>query len=119
MDYIVQIGDTLWGIATRLCGQSECWRVIAADNGLRTGSRLLVGMRLSIRDALISNGSTPPAGSAHPHAGHEHQPNIVPGRAFLFVLADEVDPTSRKVVRKVMVNPKLAARYASQLGRPV
>jgi hypothetical protein len=43
-------------------------------------------------------------------SGEEHRASIVPGRAYTFVLADEVNPLMRKVVRCVMVEPAYGCR---------
>lgn len=82
----------------------------------------MVGDHLMLRDALITQRtSNPPATRAPgtPSSQPEHAPSVIPGRAFLFVLADEIDPLRPKVVRKVMVNPKMAARVSTSLGRPI
>jgi hypothetical protein len=121
MEYVVQAGDTLWSIAGRFFGKHALWRSIVSDNAMGDQPRLVAGDRLVLRDGLI----TQPVSSAQTHAPGssdqqvEHRPSIIPGRAFTFVLADEVNPATRKVVRKVMVNPRLAAYYASQIGRPI
>lgn len=119
MLYVVRPGDTLWGIAAAQLGAPEKWSIIAQDNHLRQPSRLMVGERLVLRDTLVTqparHAPALPAAPSEP----QHATSLIPGRAYLFVLADEFDPLRRKVVRKVMVNPHLAARLASRLGRPV
>lgn len=122
MQYVVQPGDTLWGISGTHFGAPEKWTTIAQDNHLSRPNRLMVGERLVLRDELVAqrpaNGpaaGVPPKPSSEP----QHAPSVIPGRAFLFVFADEIDPLRQKVVRKVMVNPKMAARVSTRLGRPV
>lgn len=122
MQYVVRPGDTLWGIAGTHFGAPEKWTAIAQDNHLSRPNRLMVGERLILRDELVAQRPVgvpatgiPPKPSSEP----QHAPSVIPGRAFLFVLADEIDPLRQKVVRKVMVNPKMAARVSTRLGRPV
>ncbi|MEY4583432.1 MAG: hypothetical protein RL701_8135 [Pseudomonadota bacterium] len=121
MHYTVQVGDTLWGIAKRLCGQAERWRAIAEDNGIRFGSRILVGDQLFIRDDLVARekARASTVGVAGPHTAQEHGSSVIPARAYTFILADEVNPLTRKVVRRVMVNPKMAAELAKKIGKSV
>ena len=38
---------------------------------------------------------------------------------YVFVLADEIDPIRRKLVRRVLVNPRMAAEASRNLGRPL
>lgn len=120
MQYIVRPGDTLWAIAGAHFGAPEKWTVIARDNHLSRPARLMVGERLTLRDTLLEpcEGTPASAAAARPSPEPQHAASVIPGRAFLFVLADEIDPSRRKVVRKVMVNPKMAARAAVRLGRP-
>jgi hypothetical protein len=121
MRYVVQAGDTLWAIAARYYGDPKSWRSIAADNNVTHAARLMIGDEVELRDALLKPAASPltQLASASPDGDVQHRPSLVPGRAFVFVLADEVNPLSRKVVRKVMVSPRLAALYASRLGRPI
>ena len=55
----------------------------------------------------MRSGSTQPRQQPPPSAANQSA-SLIPGRAFLFVLSDEVNPVTRKVVRKVMVNPRMA-----------
>lgn len=120
MNYTVKVGDTLWAVAARLCGDPGKWRGIAEDNKIGANARIMVGDELSIRDAWLApaaqTGATaagqPPAG-----AGQEHRGSLIPGRAFTFVLADEINPVTRKVVRRVLVNPRMAAEISANIGR--
>jgi hypothetical protein len=121
MQYIVKPGDTLWNIARVLFGDPYRWRTIAEDNHLYNPNRLLVGQRLELREAFLIKGA--PATAVVPMqlgvGPFEHLTSVIPGRAYLFVLADEVNPLRPKVVRKVMVNPAMAQTWSNRLGRPV
>ncbi|CAD5372742.1 LysM domain-containing protein [Rubrivivax sp. A210] len=127
MIYSVRQGDSLWRIAAFHFGRAELWPAIAQDNHLRNPDRLLVGQMLSLRDSML----VPRDGHAAPLSGQEagagiiqapvieHLPSLVPGRGFFFVLADEINPLSQKLVRKVLVHPELAAALSSQVRRPI
>lgn len=135
MQYTVQPGDSLWSIARRVCNDGLRWRDIARSNPQIDPERLLVGQVLHIDSALVpaqpgmaAMGET--AGfSAPPRGGGAiqtqaptvaaQQPALVPGAYYVFVLADEIDPTRGKVVRRVLVNPRMAAEAARQAGRPL
>jgi hypothetical protein len=124
MFYVVRPLDSLWRIAGRYFGEPRRWPVIAQDNHLHDAT-LYVGNSLFLRDTLLVPHADAPLldlhsdpGPAHSHQ-IEHRPSVVPGRAYLFVLADEINPVTRKVVRKVIVNPQLAAHFSAQLGRPI
>jgi hypothetical protein len=132
MQYVIQPGDSLWRIADRLLGNPQLWRKIAEDNRLPKHSRLLVGDILVIHsakahsnEALHSHVSESPRPShtaaLHPHNSweQEHQSSLIPGRAYLFVLADEVNPLTQKVVRRVITSQKLAARVSARFGQPL
>jgi hypothetical protein len=122
MQYVVRPGDTLWGIAGTHFGAPEKWAIIAEDNHLSRPSRLMVGERLTLRDVLVTqrpSSAQAVGATTRPSPELEHAPSVLPGRAFLFVLADEIDPLRQKVVRKVMINPRMAARVSTRLGRPI
>lgn len=54
--YIVQPGDTLWGIARKHCGSGAEYRMILEDNKewIATPERLQVGTKLQLRERLYS-----------------------------------------------------------------
>ncbi|CCF95902.1 hypothetical protein [Ralstonia solanacearum] len=81
---------------------------------------LTVGQSLHLRDSLVRQPptTTPPVASeVAVDRRQEHAPSIIPGRAYVFVLADEINPARSEVVRKVMVNPAMAKAYAA-LAQP-
>ncbi len=122
MNYVVRPGDSLSKIAGAWFGDPEKWKHIAEDNRLLPSRRLAVGQSLYLRDSLVRQPptTTPQAASEiHVDRRQEHAPSIIPGRAYVFVLADEINPARSKVVRKVMVNPAMAKAYAARLGFPV
>jgi hypothetical protein len=122
MQYTVRPGDTLWRIATSYFGDATKWTTIAEDNRLLRSARLYVGDVLVLRDSLLtrSRSRLGPPGTRPIGADQlEHKSSVIPARAFLYVLADEIDPTRPKLVRKVMVSPKMAERVRAHLGRPV
>lgn len=120
MKHVVQPGDTLWRLAAHYFGDPEKWRIIQQDNPTVVPRQLVIGDELAIRDVAVANRSeSVAAANTAPSSAADQKPSLIPARAFLFVLADEVDPFSRKVVRRVIVNPRVAERWAAQLGKPV
>jgi hypothetical protein len=133
MQYIVQPGDSLWRIARRVCNDGLRWPDIARSNHLPHPHQLLVGQVLQIDSALMprlphqaalgeSSGFTgAPRKGGHIEAVASAQTAQstawVPSAHYVFVLADEIDPTRAKVVRRVLVNPQMAAEAARNLGR--
>jgi murein DD-endopeptidase MepM/ murein hydrolase activator NlpD len=111
--YTIQPNDTLFGIAQRQLGRAERWTELAKLNSIRDSHHLLIGQVIFLPPnskaqlpptlgpvsiaATQSNGNTP---------GHQRPATIVPARAFTFVLADEFNPLTRKVVRRVLMPPK-------------
>jgi hypothetical protein len=104
--YTVQPGDSLIGLALRYLGNRNKWTVIAEANHLSAVTRLRVGSVLRIPGAHETSVFGPrridwdsgaiPSGSAQ-------QANTLPGRGYMFVLADEINPLTRKVVRRVVI----------------
>lgn len=135
MQYTVKPGDTLWRIAQRVCGDGMRWREIARANRLADADLLLVGQSLHIDETLLLhlpqqaargespglNGAPRWAGpsSATPPPRSAQQPARAPGAYYVFVLADEIDPTRAKLVRRVLVSPRMAAEAARTAGRPL
>jgi len=129
MHYVVQPGDTLWRIAAIQLGDPQKWTLIAQDNPHTNANRLMVGESLYLRDSALnrhrSSISAPPRvftiapAQTATACTNGHATSLIPARGFLFVLADEINPLNQKVVRKVMVNPKLAASLSFRLGQTV
>ena len=135
MFYAVQPGDSLWSIAHRFYGVGARYGDIARANHLQNPNRLLVGQVLWIAGAYDTVAPTrnfvgtnqgvggrpqvsgPLTFSAE--GGNSSQPALIPGRAYVFVLADEVNLFSRKVVRRVIVSEKMAAEAARHAGKPI
>ena len=111
MDYRVRPGDSLSSIATKALGDEGRWAELARLNGITTPDRLLVGQLLRMPTAAKID--------QHPVRPASAQPAWVPANLHLFVLADEVNPIRGKVVRRVLVNPRMTAEAAARLGRPL
>ncbi len=122
--HIVMPGDTLWRIATEHLGDPTQWRVIARANNIGDDQVILIGQRLYIPEPLsgAALGGDPatrwlsPLGSQHA-SDPENTSSLVPARGFLFVLADEINPLARKIVRKVMVSAAMAESVFARTGR--
>ncbi len=112
MSYRVQPGDSLSSIAAKMLHDGRRWGEIARLNSLITPDHLLVGQLLRMPGEAARN--PPPAPSTSPT-----RPAWVPANFHLFVLADEVNPLRGKVIRRVLVNPKMTAAAATTIGRPL
>lgn len=119
MEYIVKHGDSLWSIAKECSGDGQRWTEIARLNHLSDPSHIIVGQRLSLPvfnnpQLLASQISRPRSGNSAPSADAQGVATIVPAQGFFFVLADEINPLARKLVRKVIVpdhgDPQLLKR---------
>lgn len=116
MTYEVRLGDGLSSIAARMLGDERRWPELAHANGLSRPDQLLVGQRLVIPVGQSARRPAPASGASNTGARHPAQ---VPVNYYLFVLADEANPLRGKVIRRVLVNPKLTAAAAAKLGRPL
>jgi LysM repeat protein len=103
MEYIVQYGDTLSGIAEKYLSNPYRWPEIARLNQLNDPDFIFVGQRLRLpvpvaRPSImqqLQNFVLPSTPIKQPPA------TAVPARFFPFVVADEINFLKRKVVRKV------------------
>lgn len=122
MRYVVAPGDSLWLIARKHYGDGAKWRLIAEDNLLANPNALLVGQVLQLRDEMQgSNRQREPERfiSTAAVSSEVSRQARIPLVSYVFVLADEINPLSRKLVRRVLVNPQMAAAAGQQLGRPL
>ena len=122
MNHRVEPGESLSIIARRLLGDADRWPEIARLNGLTHPDTLLVGQTLRIPPGpfapTLLHGAPASRAQRLPQGHGGTQTSLAPGRFYLFVLADEVTPRG-KVVRRVIVNPRMAADVASRIGKPV
>lgn len=116
MIYRVQPGDSLSSIAQKYLGDGGRWVEIAQLNRLLTPDRILVGQALHLPNPSHGRPTSAAKGQMRGSGSSRAQ---VPANYYLFVLADEINPLRRKVVRRVLVNPKMTAAAALQLGRPL
>jgi hypothetical protein len=126
VSYTVGGGDTLWRIARQELGDPNRWREIATLNQLRRPDRLVLGQRLFMPSHLVGPAKTAPAVAAHgglaahpsqaghPIASFEMQTPLLPAWLHIFMVADEFNPFTRKLVRKIAY-PKNAADLSPEL----
>jgi len=118
MEYLVKRGDSLWSIAEECSGDGQRWTEIATLNGIANPNHILVGQILRLP---IFNHYRMPSGMLHATSHMASPPrraittvSSVPAKAWLFFLADEVDPFRKKLVRKVIIpdhgDPDVIAR---------
>lgn len=111
-NYVVQPNDTLGGIAQRHLGSVDRWTEIAKANHLHNANHILIGQSLLLPDganALSLAAATPVVITTRAHPGmplYDRPATVLPGRAFMFVVADEMNPFARKAVRKVLLPSK-------------
>lgn len=133
MNYIVQPGDSLWRIAHAELGNGSKWQQIAHTNGINSPYHLFAGQELIIRQSSnvglhVQQDRTPlQARKCFSDSSHYFNSpdslasttSFIPAAAYVFVLADEINPLSGKVVRRVITNPKMAEDLARNLQRPM
>lgn len=126
MQYVVQYGDTLWEIARKCLGDPTRWQEIARQNHLENPDILFVGQQLWL-PAPIGRSQAPWSttslgGPTHRSGStffEERPAKHFPARTYFFVVADEINPFTRKLVRKVVFpkdlqgNPELVKRILS------
>ena len=106
MYYQVQYGDSLRGLARRYYGDPNRWTEIADVNHLSPVVRLMIGDIIQIpgvqtdrpldkREIDYDYGAL--------DSRSDRRATASPGRGFLFIVADEINPLTRKVVRRVAV----------------
>jgi LysM domain len=109
--YVVQPNDTLSEIALRQLGRADRWTEIVKANQLLDASRLLIGQQLLLpsggKPQQLTGTPTSIKVAFNPGVKLQDRPaTTIPARAFTFVIADEINPLARKVVRKVLLPPK-------------
>lgn len=119
--HVVQPGDTLWQIARHYLGDARQWRSIALANGIGLDAVIVVGQRLVIPPLEPGAGRDPaahwPSSLGGGGTSDESNTSVLPAQGFHFILADEINPLTRKVVRKVMINPSMAEEIFGKTGR--
>jgi LysM repeat protein len=121
VDYLVQGGDTLSGIAQKKLGQASRWPEIAKLNHVANPDLIFVGQKLR----LPESGPTtpfqfPPQKPIRPgSAGQPQMPaHMALARGFLFVVFEQLpDVGGGKIIRKVAAIPHdFSLRPANPLG---
>src|SRR5262249_1133227 len=120
MQYVVRPGDSLWKIAGAQLGNPNRWPELALLNSLQPPYKLFIGQTISLptRQQLVQRGTgnrsinsaRMAVDSATPVTAPQQGADTMLGRAFLFILADEILP-SGKLVRKVLRVPMDNAQY--------
>ncbi|MGH2612272.1 MAG: LysM peptidoglycan-binding domain-containing protein, partial [Rhabdochlamydiaceae bacterium] len=107
--YSVQYGDCLWFIAKKFLGSPTRWKEIANLNNLRSPDQLYVGQLLILPKKQnpqlitpISNFNQNSSRFLLNNGLPSHRIIGYPARAFFFILADEINPFTKKIVRKVI-----------------
>jgi LysM repeat protein len=120
MKYRVRPGDSLWKIAKSELHDPARWGELARLNGLQPPYQLLIGQELLLPDKsqVVMRSvharivKSPYVADESEFAAPQQGASTMPGRAFLFVLADEALP-SGKLVRKVLKVPLTNAEYVA------
>lgn len=118
MYYTVEPGDSLWRIAQRLLHDGNRWREIARDNRLSNPDLIFVGQQLLVNThggAGFGQGSRDGVAPL----GDPRRIALIPAASYVFVLADEWDPTRAKAVRRVLVHPRMAEEASRAVGKPL
>lgn len=118
--YPVRYGDTLRGISERFLGAPYKWNSLAQLNQLQSEDQIFIGQQLILPS--YANLPEPPLLYIEQKRGSfdQKQARHIPARSFFFIIADEIAPGSKKVVRKVIFpkdlqgNPELV----KQIIRP-
>lgn len=108
--YIVQPNDTLSSIAERQLGSQGRWTEIVRASGLTGHDTLLIGQVLRMPQPTTQRADMRPQRivvAAHPGMSADQRPaTVLPAWAYHFVLADEMNPLTRRAVRKVLLPSK-------------
>jgi hypothetical protein len=118
MYYTVEPGDSLWRIAQRLLHDGNRWREIARDNRLSNPDLIFVGQQLLV-NTHGGAGFGPGSRDGVAPLGDPRRIALIPATSYVFVLADELDPTRTKLVRRVLVHPKMAEEASRAVGKPL
>ena len=117
MRYTIQYGDTLLNIAKKTCGSKLNWEKIAKKNHLTSSKQLFVGQKLNIPSNCSALPSIDSSTRNHSLPSFTNQKIIqTPAVSHVFIIADELNPFTKKLVRKVIVptdlqhNPELLKR---------
>jgi LysM repeat protein len=105
--HIVRRGDSLWSISRTELSDPRQWPQIATLNRLRKPYKLLIGQSLQLPERAPPGRrfAVPSATMAANAVEAQDKASILPGRAYLFVVVQEVAPGA-KLVRKVIAVPE-------------
>lgn len=118
MGHVVRPGDSLSTIARACLGDGSRWPELARLNGIGPPFDILVGQVLRIPLGQSSGMAHPPLAGRPDRSGTPPHA-VIPANYYLFILADEYNPLRRKVVRRVITSPRMAAWVAANHGREV
>lgn len=104
--YYVRYGDTLSSIARTYLGDGNRWMTICQLNGLQNPNQLFVGQPLKMPMGTKLDVERPSFKQKQPSS--QKPATETPAKVHLFLVADEWDPTRKKVVRRIAVpDPKV------------
>lgn len=130
----VRLGDSFSSLAERMLGDSSRWREVEQANHLPDPGLLLLDQQIRppYAASLTVTASAPeialqPIGHPAAHFGPVWRNSgdsgtrlaLIPAHSYVFVVADEINPLSGKVIRRVITSPRLATEVAKQIGRSV